>query len=51
MTLVHGIVCILVTYLVLWIYGGSFHTAAFIFIFQMLYLSVGKILVRIGYVC
>lgn len=44
MTLVHGIVCILVTYLVLWIYGGSFHTAAFIFIFQMLYLSVGYIL-------
>jgi len=43
MTLVHGGVCVLVNYLVLRIFGGSFNTAAFLFIFQMIYLSVGYI--------
>ena len=42
MTLVHGGVCVLVNYLVLRIFGGSFNTAAFLFIFQMIYLSVGE---------
>jgi len=40
-SLLHGYICIVVTYVVLLVFGGSLYTAAFIFVFQLAYLSAG----------
>jgi len=42
-SVLHGTICIVVTYVVLLVFGGSIYTAGALFAFQLIYLSVGYI--------